>query len=1091
MKKQTHLKFVFLCVVLCYFSFMNAVGQSIHGSDKRFVFSANSNDNVLKKLNKFIIATQDTLILTASGLKAVLFKRFPDSLVYDTFLFKKPLNLVDTQYGFVIPSSFKTDLYQVKGISYQNVLSRPKLVRIYAFNPGKINALGWGLNFFNENMVENYFDSPVYLAGGEQFVVGLNVRGQLKFLGRDLSGEGPIPMGIDSIVDVRCGWFHSIALKYDGTVICWGNDFNKQVSVPHTILDSAVSIVAGGYYSGCVKESGRIEIWGAVDTPNTPLVLKTDFGQRDIPKTLGFIVQLAPRGEHVMALSSEGKITSWGQNDEGQTNVPINLPIVTTINGGWKHSLAIKYPYNTVAAWGESTFEATAVPANLDNIIKIDGGDFHSMALKNDGTIYQWGGNYSPLPQIYQSLYPVPKIKNVVDIAAGDYSSYALYKILITTTTNINNAINIKSYLEVKKHDTTRLTYSFTNGYVFDSLIVNDTLMVKDSLNGYSFYNILTDQKLAFYFSYKTPVIDTVSANFNVKICANSLDTIPKIFLRVKPTNNPMDTSKYINIQWFKNTVLDTQQAILVANLQFKIKGIDTIISYIPPDTNFGTFYYFAKVKNAYLFEVNSKIYGPITLIKYKPTYKIKTIQFHDTLYCKNDVSQGLSLASFDINLKNPVFRWFYGTTPQFSSANIIPNYLLSIFYPSTNSVNSLPDTTYYFAILQDSTESCTFDTLLNPVKIIIDFPEITKQPDTLKQGACKGAYFNALSVEVSKNWQNKVNYYWYKNNSNFSNLLVDSTQYYQPKQDFPDTSQYYCIIQVIATCNGAKDTSNFSGFHITNPIPSVTLPLDTSFCSDSFAHQIFPILYSMYGQVYRYQWQRITHDGRGVLLDSLFSTSYALSLPKKLDSILFFRLLVTNQYDCKDTSGIIKIRYTQLPHLFIDTLSVINPLTPLNYLEIQLRGSYIYRIFPSQLAYPNETFSNQSVKLILERDTVFKIIGIDANGCSIEDSLRVDIDTVFKIDIYPSKVITPNDDGENDFWKIINIEYYPLNEVVIYNTYNEPVRTFFNYHKFSQWRGESQYNTPLPNGQYIYIIKCFYQNRIVNYKSGFIAIRR
>lgn len=91
-----------------------------------------------------------------------------------------------------------------------------------------------------------------------------------------------------------------------------------------------------------------------------------------------------------------------------------------------------------------------------------------------------------------------------------------------------------------------------------------------------------------------------------------------------------------------------------------------------------------------------------------------------------------------------------------------------------------------------------------------------------------------------------------------------------------------------------------------------------------------------------------------------------------------------------------------------------------------------------------------------------------DANSCISSDSVLI---TVLPIvfDGMISSVFTPNGDGINDSWYIENIQYYPDNEVTVYNIYGN---TVFNQQGYkNDWQGTYN-NAALPDGTYFYVVK-------------------
>ncbi len=117
----------------------------------------------------------------------------------------------------------------------------------------------------------------------------------------------------------------------------------------------------------------------------------------------------------VFSCRAGGTVVAWGDNTAAQCQVPPGLTSVTTVAGGYLHSLALNSD-GTVVAWGSSLFGQATVPPGLSNVVAISGGYAYSLALKADGTVVVFG-----------SQPPAPAgLTNVTAIAAGWDHSLAL-----------------------------------------------------------------------------------------------------------------------------------------------------------------------------------------------------------------------------------------------------------------------------------------------------------------------------------------------------------------------------------------------------------------------------------------------------------------------------------------------------------------------------------------------------------------------------------------------------------------------------------------------------------------------------------------
>ena len=120
-----------------------------------------------------------------------------------------------------------------------------------------------------------------------------------------------------------------------------------------------------------------------------------DYGQCNTPINLGTCSSVAAAGYHTIALRSDGGVRCWGWNDYGQTNTPSDLGTCSSIAGGFYHSIAIRIDGN-VRCWGAGTantpsepnFGQSIVPADLGPCSSIAGGGYHTIALRIDGSVF-------------------------------------------------------------------------------------------------------------------------------------------------------------------------------------------------------------------------------------------------------------------------------------------------------------------------------------------------------------------------------------------------------------------------------------------------------------------------------------------------------------------------------------------------------------------------------------------------------------------------------------------------------------------------------------------------------------------------------
>ncbi len=108
---------------------------------------------------------------------------------------------------------------------------------------------------------------------------------------------GGVP-GLSNIVAIAGGGLHNLALRNDGTVLGWGDNYHGQLDVPPD-LTNAVAIGAGDYHSCALRADGTVVTWGSYSTPGGFVPAFTIPG-------LSNVVAIAPGSDHDLALLGNG-----------------------------------------------------------------------------------------------------------------------------------------------------------------------------------------------------------------------------------------------------------------------------------------------------------------------------------------------------------------------------------------------------------------------------------------------------------------------------------------------------------------------------------------------------------------------------------------------------------------------------------------------------------------------------------------------------------------------------------------------------------------------------------------------------------------
>ncbi|NTX50914.1 hypothetical protein [Myxococcus sp. CA039A] len=228
------------------------------------------------------------------------------------------------------------------------------------------------------------------------------------------------PTQVQNLTNVRmvsAGPFHSLALRWDGTIWAWGAGYygklgtgtedSTSVPVQATAPTGLISVSAGSRFSMALRSDGTVWTWGIDGT--TP--------QSNLPVQkpgLSGVISISAGNAHAFALKSDGTLWAWGSNSNGELgdgttvyrNTPTMIPglvDIVAMSAGSRHSLALKAD-GTVWAWGlndkgqlgDGTVVTRLSPVQVSGFergVAVKAGFDHSLAMRADGAVFTWGAN--------------------------------------------------------------------------------------------------------------------------------------------------------------------------------------------------------------------------------------------------------------------------------------------------------------------------------------------------------------------------------------------------------------------------------------------------------------------------------------------------------------------------------------------------------------------------------------------------------------------------------------------------------------------------------------------------------------------------
>jgi alpha-tubulin suppressor-like RCC1 family protein len=309
------------------------------------------------------------------------------------------------------------------------------------------------------------------------------------------------------VSQVACGGRHSLAVTSSGDVYSWGWNWSGQLGTgeasdkdePHLLKQCVlikalhsrrfVLAAAGSDHSLLLREDGAVYACGGNHDGQLGLgdnKLKFQFSLKLVTALHGHhVIQLASGGGHVLALTKDGKVFSWGRDangrlglDDDDTLTPVNSttapltprkspnkspkqakpsnqfrPVlisalqhvtVTHVTCGWNHSMALTST-GEVYAWGNGSDGKLGLGDEQDRstptllpyfaqeripVQNITAGYYHSSAIDEFGNVYTWGwgehgqlGHGEPVSELQPRLVAALVGQHVTQMSCGGFHS--------------------------------------------------------------------------------------------------------------------------------------------------------------------------------------------------------------------------------------------------------------------------------------------------------------------------------------------------------------------------------------------------------------------------------------------------------------------------------------------------------------------------------------------------------------------------------------------------------------------------------------------------------------------------------------------
>ncbi|HET8639482.1 MAG TPA: Ig-like domain-containing protein, partial [Solirubrobacterales bacterium] len=267
---------------------------------------------------------------------------------------------------------------------------------------------------------------------------------------------GPVDLGSGrNAVAITAGSNHTCAVLDNGTMRCWGFNFNGQLGYGNTTtigdnetpvsvapIDlgggrSAIAAAAGESHTCAWLENGAIRCWGVGTSGRLGYGNTTAIGDNEAPGSAGpvdlgsvrGVLQVVTGGFHTCALMENGSVRCWGSASGGRLGLGPSYPLTIGDNenpgsvppvdlgpgrsavqlaAAGSHTCALlddgtvrcwgsgangRLGYANIATIGDDETPGSVGPVNLGgrSAIAIAAGGSHTCAVLDDGSVRCWG----------------------------------------------------------------------------------------------------------------------------------------------------------------------------------------------------------------------------------------------------------------------------------------------------------------------------------------------------------------------------------------------------------------------------------------------------------------------------------------------------------------------------------------------------------------------------------------------------------------------------------------------------------------------------------------------------------------------------